>query len=143
MQFPDLDLPPQPATDKWLRGTNSREDVVITVPLSVEEDGTPWVFGAIIFGNDAVTMIHNDFYSWNLFAEYSLEFDMNVYSDDLLQPEVGVIRSDAKNLKKIIKKFVEKILDDTGLGFPRYIDSPVGNNLKELREECDCKSISE
>lgn len=143
MQFPDLQLPPQPATDKWLQETNSRDDVEVIIPMAVEEEGVPWVFGAMIFSDEAVTMVYNDFLSWNLFTEYELKHDFRVYIDDLMQPEVGVIREDSRILRRLANEFAEKILDETGLAFAPYADPHVGEGVKAAQENCDCCSISE
>lgn len=141
MQYGDLNLPSQPATDRWLRQTNSREDVIITLPLSFKEDGVPWIFGAVIFSDKAVTMIYNNFLSWNLYTEYPLKYDIKVYNDDLLEPEIGVIREDAKMLQRITCEFAEKIADSTGMGFGPYVDTQAGDRMKEMRKSCSCNSI--
>lgn len=143
MQFPELNLPPQPASEEWLRETNDRDDVSIIIPLSVKEDGAAWAMAMMIFGEKAVTMVYHDIYSWNLFTEYSLNHEINVYIDDLLQPEVGVIREDARALQRLASDFGETILDNTRLGFAPYVDTDVGERMERLRENCNCNSISE
>lgn len=143
MQFPDLDLPPQPATDKWLRETNQREDVEITVPLAVIEDDVPWVMGALIFSSEAVTMIYHNMQNWSLFSEYELNHGIRVYNDELLQPSLGVVRGDAQIIASLISKLADKILDITGLAFAPYTETDVGEQMGSARANCDCASIAE
>lgn len=143
MQFSNLDLPPQPATETWLRETNSRDDVETIVPLAIEEDETAWIFGVMIFSTDAVTMLYNDIPSWNLFTEYELKHDFQVYRDDLLRPNVGIIREDGQVIKRLANQFAEKILDITGLAFAPYANPQMGSDIESSRQSCDCSSISE
>ncbi|MFP9192146.1 GNAT family N-acetyltransferase [Natrialbaceae archaeon A-CW1-1] len=142
MQFDGLDLPPE-ATDEWIKNTNAREDVIITVPLSITNGNTPWVVGASIFGESTVSMVYNNFGSWGLFTEYTLQNDINIYSDDLLSPSVSLQGKDAKVMSKVALKFGEKLKEVYQVGFVPYIRTDMGDVIKDGRENCDCNSISE
>lgn len=143
MQFADLDLPSQPATDKWLRKTNQREDVEITVPLAVEEEGVPWVMGALIFSSKAVTMIYHNMQTWSLFSEYELNHNIRIYDNDLLQPSLGVVGKDAQILGQLLTQLADKILEITGIAFSPYTATDLNKHMESSRANCNCKSISE
>lgn len=143
MQFPEFDIPSQPATDKWLRETNQRKDVEITVPLAVREDNVPWVMGALIFSSEAVTMIYHNMQSWSLFTEYELNHDIRIYDDDLLHPSVGVVRRDAQTIRQLVSEMTDRILGITGLAFSPYVATDLNEHMESSRANCDCESIAE
>ncbi|WP_136718582.1 GNAT family N-acetyltransferase [Halorientalis salina] len=143
MQFDGLDFPPEPATERWLRETNAREDVEITVPLAVKEDGVPWIISAMILGDDAISIFYHDFQSWNLFTEYDFKNDFSVYSEDLLEPSVGLINEDARVVEQLASVLGDKLLDITGMAFIPYGNPPMAEKIKSAQQNCDCSSIGE
>lgn len=143
MQFDGLNLPTEGANEDWVRDTNARDDVQITVPLAIEEDGIPWVLGASIFSETAVSILYFNFGQWNLLTEYSLENDIIIHSDDRLQPGVGLQGKDARIMRKLALKLGEKLKDIYRTAFIPYVKTDMGSQFKTARESCDCESIGE
>jgi|GEM_PF-6486022 len=145
MQFDDLHFPPSGAGEPWVEDLNSREDVAITIPLSVEHEGTANIAGACICSEDALTFVYYEFETqrWNLYTEYELENEITVWGESLLQPEVGLRAQDARVGHEIAMKFGERLMEIYRMGFAPYVRTGMAEKFSDAMSECDCESIGE